>query len=83
MGVDKSLIDPQERLVSAGADPGGLSSVFGTDVGHGRRLGVPVGHVQDGPAQLSFLENKETYIHSVCGQLYKNSTAIITRHVKK
>ena len=59
MGVDESLIDPQERLVSAGADPGGLSSVLGTDVGHGRRLGVPVGHVQDGPAQLSFLENEE------------------------
>lgn len=33
--VDEGLIDPQERLISAGADPGGLSSVFGTNVGHG------------------------------------------------
>lgn len=61
VGVDEGLIDPQECLVSAGADPGGLSTVLGADVGHGRRLGVPVGHVQDGPAQLSFLKRQETY----------------------
>lgn len=45
MRVDKSLIDPQERLVSAGTNPGSLTSVFGTDVRHGRWLGIPVGHV--------------------------------------
>lgn len=59
MRVDKRLVDPQECLVTAGTDPGSLSSIFGTDVGHGRWLGVPVGHVQDGPAQLPFLEIKE------------------------
>lgn len=59
MGVNKSLIDPQEGLVSAGTNPGSLSSIFGTDVGHRRRLGIPVGHVQDGPSQLSFLESQQ------------------------
>ncbi len=48
MGVYQSLIDPQEGLVTTGTDPGGLSSIFGTDVGHGRWLGIPVGHVEDG-----------------------------------
>lgn len=71
MGVDKSLINPQERLVPASTNPGGLPPIFGPDVGHGGRLGIPVGHVQDRPAQLSFLQDNEyiyiykyKYIHS-------------------
>lgn len=45
MGVDKSLINPQESLVSTGSNPRSFSSIFGTNVGHGIWLGIPVGHV--------------------------------------
>lgn len=57
--VDEGLVDAQERLVATRADPGRLPSVLGADVGHGRRLGVPVGHVEDRTAQLSFLMRGE------------------------
>lgn len=56
MGVDEGLVDSQERLVSACTNPCCLASILGTNVGHGRWFGIPVGHVEDGPAKLSFLQ---------------------------
>lgn len=53
--VDQGLVYSQEGLVAAGPNPSGLAAILGTNVGHGRGLGVPVGHVQDWPTQLPFL----------------------------
>ena len=66
MGVYKGLINSQECLISACTNPGGLSSIFGTNVGHGGWFGIPVGHVKDWPSKLSFLKHRETYNKSVC-----------------
>lgn len=65
MGVDEGLIDSQECLVSACADPRCLASVFGADVGHGGRFGIPVGHVENRSPQLSFLRDNDVRIFNV------------------
>lgn len=89
MGVDKGLINSQERLISACTNPGGLSSIFGTNVGHGGWFGIPVGHVQDGPAQLSFLITRRCIITLYSGlwsiwlkqHFLKNDLHIFIRNV--
>lgn len=45
MGIDEGLIDSQESLVPACTNPRCLAAIFGTNVGHGRWFGIPVGHV--------------------------------------
>lgn len=45
MGIDEGLINSQECLIPTCTNPSCLASIFGTNVGHGRWLGIPVGHI--------------------------------------
>lgn len=45
VGVDQSLINPEEGLVPTSSDPRGLTPIFGSNVRHWGGLGVPVWHV--------------------------------------
>lgn len=54
--VDECFIDSQEGLVSAGTDPCGFATVLGPYVRHGRGFSIPVRHIQNGTAKLSFLQ---------------------------